>query len=68
MNNFTLKVYLKNSLYFSNDSHFNGGTDLTQRWAFNHLFPDGYLDWGWRELLWQAADSHGWKVEVIELN
>lgn len=67
MNNFTLKVYLDKGFYVTNDTHHLGGIDLAQRWAFYHLFPDGYLDWGWRELLWEAADSHNWKVEVTEI-
>lgn len=66
---FVLKVVhdTKAGHYFSDDRHRLGGTCLKQIWAFNHLFPSGYLNWGLRDLLWEMADLHGWRVEVTEV-
>lgn len=67
MKNFTLKVYLEKGEYFCNDSHQFGGIDLYQRWAFNHLFQDTLMIIDY-ELIYVAAESHGWKVEVTKLD
>lgn len=50
----TLKVIddTKTGLLRSNTLSIYGGLDMTQAALFNHLFPEGYCPWVFRELLY----------------
>lgn len=63
---FSLKVslYLENSEYVSDDRHPDGGVDLVQRAAFQHLFPEGYCPEECAKVLYALADCHNWQVAV----
>jgi hypothetical protein len=61
---FILKVKEKGDYLVSDNASHLGGIDLTQEYAFYHLFPSGACHWGFRELLYELAHIHGWKVQV----
>ena len=61
----TLKVKIINDVYYPYDKHEFGGTDFKQITLFRHLFPEGYCDTLCEDLLYDLAEAHGWKVELI---
>ena len=63
---FTLKVLRnkKNGCLHSDSKHYNGGIDIVQIKAFEHLFPDGGTESLYEEVLFNLAELHGWTVEV----
>lgn len=64
----TLKVIddTKSGMLVASTLSCSGGLDLTQSYLFNHLFPEGYCPWVFRELLYDLARAHGWNVEVTK--
>lgn len=66
---FTLKVIFnkKTYQYYPNEKHFNGGKDLKQIVAFNHLFPKGYCDELESELLFWLVGLHNWDIEITKI-
>ncbi len=64
---FTLKlIKKKNGDLFPNTKHAHGGTDLMQRWAFEHLMHAGYsfCPAEWSEFIFEMAASHDWGIEI----
>jgi hypothetical protein len=67
---FVLKVIddEANGVYRADTEHINGGEDMVQMCAFQHLFATGYCLWVYRSLVFEMAHLHGWDVEVRVLN
>ena len=65
---FTLKVIEQAGYLVSDKTSTYGGTDMTQLYAFAHLFPDGECPWVCRDLLFDLAKMHGWEVEVRKVD
>jgi hypothetical protein len=61
---FILKVLEIDGVYVSDTSCPEGGEDLRQAVAFNHLCPEGYCLWHKRELLEELVLLHGWDLTV----
>jgi hypothetical protein len=60
----TLKVIDTGDALAANTLSIHGGVDLTPAHLFNHLFPEGFCPWVFRELLYDLARAHGWNVEI----
>lgn len=63
MNSFTLKIKEASDGAYVSDPDTGGAfPDLRQRWAFQHLFPSGWVDC--LDALVYLARLHGWEVFV----
>lgn len=66
MAGFTLRVVEQGGFFYPDSRHTQGGMDLLQIAAFKHLFPEGYCNYMLRTLLYDMAEIHGWRVELIK--
>jgi hypothetical protein len=66
---FILKVEFdeEDQVYWPDTKHANGGTDVLQSAAFNHLFPAGFCSRMWEDLLYDLVSIHGWGLAVTRL-